>query len=73
MSAMTQLGYAGSHTQQDVPEQSSVDTALKVGRTADIRLAVERVAGLRTIPPERLIGWREAADVAVGRYRRDGA
>jgi hypothetical protein len=44
-----------------------VDAALKAGSTADIRLAIERVAGRGAIPPERFIGWREAANrVAVG-------
>jgi hypothetical protein len=57
---MYQLG--GSHAQQDVLEQFFVDAALKAGSTADIRLAVERVAGLRAISPQRFIGWREAAD-----------
>jgi hypothetical protein len=52
----------GSHAQQDVLEQLFVDAALKAGSTADIRLAVERVAGRRAIPPERFIGWREAAN-----------
>lgn len=62
---MYRLG--GSHTQQDVLEQLFVDAALKAGSTADIRLALERVAGRRAIPPERFIGWREAANrVAVG-------
>lgn len=62
---MYRLG--GSHTQQDVLEQLFVDAALKAGSTADIRLAVERVAGRRAIPPERFIGWREAAKrAAVG-------
>ena len=62
---MYRLG--GSHIQQDVLEQLFVDAALKAGSTADIRLAIERVAGLRAIPPERFIGWREAANrVAVG-------
>jgi hypothetical protein len=56
---MSRLG--GSHTQQDVLEQLFADAALKAGSTADIRLAVERVAGLRAIPPERFVGWREAA------------
>ena len=60
---MYRLG--GSHTQQDVLEQLFVDAALKAGSTADIRLALERVAGLRPIPPERFIGWREAADRAM--------
>jgi len=56
---MYRLG--GSHTQQDVLEQLFVDAALKADSTDDIRLALERVAGLRPIPPERFIGWREAA------------
>ena len=56
---MYRLG--GSHAQQDVLEQFFVDAALKAGSTADVRLAVERVAGQRAIPPERFIGWREAA------------
>ncbi|MDE2003587.1 MAG: tetratricopeptide repeat protein [Betaproteobacteria bacterium] len=60
---MYRLG--GSHTQQDVLEQLFVDAALKAGSTADIRLAVERVAGRRAIPPERFIGWREAARLAA--------
>jgi tetratricopeptide (TPR) repeat protein len=57
---MYRLG--GSHAQQDVLEQLFVDAALKAGSTADIRLALERVAGRRAIPPERFIGWREAAN-----------
>ena len=56
---MYRLG--GSHTQQDVLEQLFVDAALKAGSAADIRLALERVAGRRAIPPERFAGWREAA------------
>ncbi|MCB1501088.1 MAG: tetratricopeptide repeat protein [Bauldia sp.] len=55
---MYRLG--GSHTQQDVLEQLFVDSALKADSIADIRLALERVAGLRAIPPERFIGWRDA-------------
>jgi len=60
---MYQLG--GSHTQQDVLEQLFVDAALKADSTADIRLALERVAGRRPIPPERFAGWREAANRAA--------
>ncbi len=60
---MYQLG--GSHAQQDVLEQLFVDAALKAGSTADIRLALERVAGRRSIPPERFIGWREAVNRAA--------
>jgi len=56
----------GSHTQQDVLEQLFVDAALKAGSTADIRLAVERVAGMRPIPPARFIGWRDAASRVAG-------
>ena len=56
---MYQLG--GSHAQQDVLEQLFVDAALKAGSTTDVRLALEQVAGRRAIPPERFIGWREAA------------
>ena len=59
---MYRLG--GSHTQQDVLEQLFVDAALKADSTADIRLVVERVAGRRAIPPERFVGWREAASRA---------
>ena len=48
-------------------EQLLVDAALKAGSTADIRLALERVAGRRAISPERYVGWREAANrAAVG-------
>ena len=54
----------GSHTQHDVLAQPFVDAALKAGSTADIRLALERVAGRRAIPPGRFIGWREAANRA---------
>jgi tetratricopeptide (TPR) repeat protein len=60
---MYRLG--GSHLQQDVLEQLFVDAALKAGSTADIRLALERVAGRRAIPPERFVGWREAVDRAA--------
>ena len=60
---MYRLG--GSHAQQDVLEQLFVDAALKANSAADIRLAVERVAGRRPIPPERFVGWREAAKRAA--------
>jgi hypothetical protein len=60
---MYRLG--GSHAQQDVLEQFFVDAALKAGSTADICRSIERVAGRRPIPPERFIGWREAAEKAV--------
>ena len=65
LGGMYRLG--GSHAQQDVLEQLFVDAALKAGSTDDIRLAVERVAGRRAIPPERFIGWREAANRAAAK------
>lgn len=60
---MYRLG--GSHLQQDVLEQLFVDAALKAGSVADVRLVLERVAGRRAIPPERFVGWREAAKRAA--------
>jgi tetratricopeptide (TPR) repeat protein len=59
LGGMSQLG--GSHAQQDVLEQLFVDAALKAGRTGDVRLALERVAGKRPIGPDRFLGWRDAA------------
>jgi hypothetical protein len=59
LSGMYRLG--GSHAQQDVLEQLFVDAALKARSDADIRLALDRVAARRPIPPERQAGWREAA------------
>jgi hypothetical protein len=59
LGGMYRLG--GSHTQQDVLEQLFVDAALKAGSIADVRLALERVAGRRAIPLERYAGWRTAA------------
>ena len=65
LGGMYQLG--GSHAQQDVLEQLFVDAALKAGSAADVRLALDRVAGRRAIPPERFVGWREAVNrAAVG-------
>jgi hypothetical protein len=60
---MYRLG--GSHAQQDVLEQFFVDAALKAGSAADVRLALERVAGQRAVPLERLAGWRDAAKRAA--------
>jgi hypothetical protein len=59
LGGMHRLG--GSHAQQDVLEQLFVDAALAADSDADIALAVERVAGRRTLPPARSIGWRVAA------------
>jgi hypothetical protein len=60
LGGMHQLG--GSHAQQDVLEQLFVDAALKAGLDADIGLAIERVAGRRSLPPGRWIGWRSAVE-----------
>ncbi len=59
LGGMFRLG--GSHAQQDVLEQLFVDAGLRAGRDDDVRLALERVAGRRAVPPERWIGWRDAA------------
>jgi hypothetical protein len=56
---MYELG--GSHAQQDVLEQFFLDTAIRAGSTSDVRLVLERAAGMRAIPLERFIGWRDAA------------
>jgi hypothetical protein len=62
LGGMYQLG--GSHAQQDVLEQLFLDAALKSNSADDIRLIVERVAGRRSVPPERFVGWREASHLA---------
>jgi tetratricopeptide (TPR) repeat protein len=51
----------GSHAQQDVLEQLFLDAAMKAGLHADARLLLERVAGRHPVPPERRIGYAEAA------------
>ncbi len=51
----------GSHAQQDVLEQLFVDCARRAGAHADLRLALERFAGRRAVPPARWAGWRGAA------------
>jgi hypothetical protein len=56
---MHRLG--GSHAQQDVLEQLFVDAALKAGRTGEVRLLLERVAGRHPLPPSRCIGYARAA------------
>jgi tetratricopeptide (TPR) repeat protein len=64
LGGMFRLG--GSHAQQDVLEQLFVDAGLKSGLDEDVRLALERIAGRRVVPPQRWVGWREAAQrVAV--------
>lgn len=51
----------GSHAQQDVLEQLFLDAALKAGLEDDVRLLLERVAGRHPVPPERRVGYADAA------------
>jgi tetratricopeptide (TPR) repeat protein len=51
----------GSHAQQDVLEQLFLDSALKAESEGDARLLLERVAGRYPVPPNRRIGYAEAA------------
>nr|WP_294543187.1 tetratricopeptide repeat protein [uncultured Rhodopila sp.] len=50
----------GSHAQQDVLEQVFLDSALKAGLDADVRLLLERVAGRHRLPPARRRGYAMA-------------
>jgi tetratricopeptide (TPR) repeat protein len=59
LGGMWRLG--GSHAQQDVLEQFFLEAAARAGQTADIRLVLERAAGRRAIPLERMAGWQSAA------------
>ena len=59
LGAMCRLG--GSHAQQDVLEQLFLDAAVKAGAEEDARMLLERVAGRHPVPPERRIGYAEAA------------
>ena len=59
LGGMWRLG--GSHAQQDVLEQVFLDAAARAGQTDDVRLVLERAAGRRAIPLERMVGWHEAA------------
>jgi tetratricopeptide (TPR) repeat protein len=59
LGGMFRLG--GSHAQQDVLEQLFLDAAARAGRTDEVRMMLERVAGRRALPPERWVGWRDAA------------
>ncbi len=56
---MYRLG--GSHAQQDVLEQLFLDSALKAGLDADVRLLIERVSGRHPVPPHRRIGYAMAS------------
>jgi hypothetical protein len=56
---MYRLG--GSHAQQDVLEQVFLDSAIKANRGYDVRLMLARVATRYPNPPERLIGYAQAA------------
>jgi hypothetical protein len=59
LGGMRRLG--GSHAQQDVLEQLFLDSAMRAGLHEDARLMLERVAGRHPVPPERRIGYAEAA------------
>ena len=51
-------------------EQLFLDAAMKAGSQEDARLLLERVAGRHPVPPDRRVGYAEAAR-AMGR-REDG-
>ena len=59
LGVMYRLG--GSHAQQDVLEQLFLDAAVRAGLDEDARLLLERVAGRHPVPPERRVGYAEAA------------
>lgn len=59
LGALPRLG--GSHAQQDVLEQLFLHAAMRAGSTEDARTLLERVAGRRPVPPERRVGYAEAA------------
>jgi hypothetical protein len=56
---MYRLG--GSHAQQDVLEQLFLDSAVKANRGDDVRLMLARVTAKHPTPPERRIGYAQAA------------
>jgi hypothetical protein len=56
---MYRLG--GSHAQQDVLEQVFLDSAFKATRGDEVRLMLARVTEQYPTPPERRIGYAEAA------------
>jgi hypothetical protein len=51
----------GSHAQQDVLEQLFLDSAVKANRGDDVRLMLARVTARYPNPPERRIGYAQAA------------
>ena len=51
----------GSDAQQDVLEQLFLDAAVRANLEEDARTLLERVAGRHPEPPERRIGYAEAA------------
>jgi tetratricopeptide (TPR) repeat protein len=59
LGGMYRLG--GSHAQQDVLEQLFLDAAMQADLRDDARLLLERVAGRHPVPPQRRIGYAEAA------------
>ena len=59
LDTMCRLG--GSHAQQDVLEQLFLDSAIKADRGDDVRLMLARVTERYPIPPERRIGYAQAA------------
>ncbi len=59
LGVMHRLG--GSHSQQDVLEQLFLDAAVRTGLEEDARMLLERVAGRWPVPPERRVGYAEAA------------
>ena len=56
---MHRLG--GSHAQQDVLEQLFLDSAMRANRADDVRLMLARVTARHPTPPERRIGYAQAA------------
>jgi hypothetical protein len=56
---MYRLG--GSHAQQDVLEQLFLDCAIAAGANDDVALILARVAGRHPVPPERRMGYKQAA------------
>lgn len=59
LGVMYRLG--GSHAQQDLLEQLFLDCALAAGRDSDVALLIQRVRARMPVPPERRIGYRDAA------------